>query len=63
MIVRFYVPQRFTTGISGWIGGEVGHELYVVVFYCIPYRCRIGQPDTLQHNGMTNSEMEMCMWK
>ena len=30
------------------------HELYTFT---------VEQPDTLQHNGMTNSEMEMCMWK
>ena len=28
-------------------------------FYCISYWSRIKQPDTLQHNGMTNSEMEI----
>ena len=32
-------------------------------FYCIPYKCKIEQTYNLQHNGMTNSEMEMCMWK
>ena len=21
-------------------------------FYCIPYRCKIEQPDTMPHNGM-----------
>ena len=25
--------------------------------------CKVEQPDALQYNGMTNSEMEMCMWK
>ena len=24
---------------------------------------QVGQPDALQHNGMTNSETEMCKWK
>ena len=33
------------------------------MFLHIPYRCKIEQLVTLQHNGMTNSEMEMCMWK
>ena len=28
----------------------------------IPYRCKVGQPDALQHNGMTNSEIEMRKW-
>ena len=32
------------------------------MFYCIPYRCKIEQTDALQHDGMTNSEMCMCMW-
>ena len=48
--------------VSGWIviyGSR--QELYV--FTAFPYRCKIEQPDTLQHNGMTNYEMEMCMWK
>ena len=29
----------------------------------ISYWCKVGQPDALQHNGMTNSGKEMCMWK
>ena len=27
------------------------------------FLCKVRQPDSLQHDGMTNSEMEMCMWK
>ena len=34
-------------------------ELYAF----IPYRCKVEQPDDLQHNRMTNSETEMCKWK
>ena len=33
------------------------------MFYCSPYRCKIEQPDTPQHNGVTNYQTEMCMWK
>ena len=29
----------------------------------IPYKCKIEQLDALYHNGMTNSETEICMWK
>ena len=29
----------------------------------VPYRCKVEQPGALQHNGVTNSETEMCMWK
>ena len=35
----------------------------MVCFDCIPNRCKIEQLDTLRFNGMTNSEIEMCMWK
>ena len=35
-------------------------ELYVFI---IPYKSKVEQPGALQHNGMTNSETEMCMWK
>ena len=31
-------------------------EMYVF------YSCKVGQPDA-QHNGMTNSETEICMCK
>ena len=48
--------------IRGWIViCEISHELYI--FYCIPNRCKIEKPDTLQHNGMKYSEMKMRMWK
>ena len=33
-----------------------------VRFLMYSLQVEIEQPDTLQHNGMTNSEMEMCMW-
>ena len=47
---------------------EVVAFLYVEVamnykFLHIPYKCRIKQPDTQQHNGIINYETEMCMWK
>ena len=32
------------------------------MYLYIPYRCKIEQPDALQHNGMTNSDTEMCKW-
>ena len=35
-------------------------ELYAYIY--IPYRCKVEQPDALQHNGMI-TEMEICMWK
>ena len=31
-------------------------------FHITPYRWRIEQPDTRQHNGIKNSETEMCLW-
>ena len=43
-----------------WFDCNMGKKLRIVH---IPYRCNIEQPDTRQHNGMTNSETEMCMWK
>ena len=55
--------QRLTTGVSGWIiiwGSS--HELYVFIIVFLT-DARLKHPDTIQHNGMTNSEMEMCMWK
>ena len=33
------------------------------MYLYVPYRYKVEQPDALQHNGMTNSEVEMCMWK
>ena len=32
-------------------------------FLHIPFRCKIEQPATRQHNGIKNSETEMGMWK
>ena len=32
-----------------------------VVRTVIPYRCKVQQLDALQHNGMTDSESEMCI--
>ena len=58
---ELYVPYRFTAGVSGWI--VIWGSSHELCFYCVPYRCKIEQPDTLQHNGIANSEMEMCMWK
>ena len=26
-------------------------------------RSKVEQPDAMQHNGMANSEMDMCKWK
>ena len=34
----------------------------IVMFALIPYRCEVGQPDALQHNGMPNTETAMCIW-
>ena len=42
--------------------GEVDKNCINIYIYS-PYRCKVEQPDALQHNGMTNSEMEMCIWK
>ena len=43
------------------------HEVWIVIWessqelYALnPYRCKVEQPDALQHNGMTNSEREIC---
>ena len=33
-------------------------ELYVLI--C---SCKVEQPDAMQHNGLADSETEMCMWK
>ena len=53
-----YMFLEFTTGVRGWIVvWESSQELQV------SNRCKIEQPDTLQHNGIKNSEMEMCMQK
>ena len=30
-------------------------------FVHIHYRCKIGLPNTRQHNGIKNSETEMCL--
>ena len=35
-------------------------ELYIYIF--VRDLCKVEQPDALQHNGMTNSRMEMCKW-
>ena len=40
---------------------EVAKIVYKYIY--IPYRSKVGQPDAPQHNGLTNSETEMCMWK
>ena len=40
---------------------ESVQELYIFTVFLNRYK--IEQPDTLQHNGMTNSEIEMDMWK
>ena len=42
--------------------------LYVEVakngkFLHIPYRWKVEQPATWQHNGIKNSETKICMWK
>ena len=43
---------------NGWITiWESGQELYSLK------RCKVEQYDALQHNGMTNTEMEICNWK
>ena len=34
-----------------------------LMFPTDPNWCKVEQLDALKHNGMTNSEMEMCMWK
>ena len=31
------------------------------MYLYIPYRCKLEQPDVLQHNGMAGFEMEMCL--
>ena len=46
-----------------WLDCKIGMKLRIACFYSIPYICKMVQPDTLQHNGMTNSEIEICMWK
>ena len=35
--------------------GEVVYNLH------IPRRCKVGRTDSLQHNGIINSETDMCM--
>ena len=39
---------------------EISQELYVLD---ILYRSKIEPPDTVQRNGIINSEAEICMWK
>ena len=41
--------KRFTTGVNGWI--VIGGSRQEFMFYCIPYRGKIGQPDTYNIMG------------
>ena len=57
---ELYVPYRLTTGAIDWIvTWGSSQELYVFLYL---YQCKVEHLDALQHNSMTNSEMEMCMW-
>ena len=38
---------------------ERSQELYA----SIPYKCKVGQSNDLEHDGMTNPETEMSKWK
>ena len=60
MIVRCDENENYVSykDASGWIviwGSS--QELY------IPNRYKVEQPDALQHNEMTNSKTEKCLWK
>ena len=49
----------FLRDVSVWIviwGSS--HELYVCTVFL--NKCMVEQPDTIQHNGITNSKMEIC---
>ena len=45
-----------------WLDCNMG-EPRIVIFLPFHYRCMIEQPDSTQHSGSKNSEMEMFMWK
>ena len=56
-VLKLYVLYRFRTGTSGCIVVWGSSQNL-----CISYSTKVELPDDgLQHNGMTNSETEMCM--
>ena len=45
--------------VSGWIVYAEVAKKFMFLLYSLQVQDE--QPDTLQHNGMTNYEMEICM--
>ena len=57
--VENYVPYRIMNDACGWIViWRSSQELYVFTYSL--QVARLNNPDAIQHNGMTNSETEMC---
>ena len=44
-----------------WLVCKTVKKPYILYFYSVPYRCKIEPPDSLQLNGLGNSENEMCI--
>ena len=55
MLSRIICSYTFTTGQV--FGCDMRKWPKNCMFLLISYGCKVEQPDILQHNGMTNSEM------